>query len=166
MTLFVIKEGECQERHSPPFLSKQAFMMSDKKKEEEKGEESETDYGSDTWLADFNVDQFIRNWKAVEKHNQEYDRNPYYRMRFNGGKRAQKRERMLKDMRREDKKRMEILRRSEERSKCKKEEVDRRRVLAFQTPPPTNKKKDDGERTAADSNVEEKKANINDIASI
>ena len=43
------------------FFSNGSFMMSDEKKEEEKGGDSETDYGSDTWLADFDVDQFIRN---------------------------------------------------------------------------------------------------------
>ena len=71
--------------------------MSDKKEQEEKGEKSDTDYGSDTWLADFYVDEFIQNWKAVEKHNCQYDRNPYYRIQFDGGKRAQKRERMLEE---------------------------------------------------------------------
>ena len=55
------------------------------------------------------------------------------------------------------------MKRAKERKKRKKEEVDRRRVLEFQTPSPTNKNKDDGERTAADSNVEEKKADVNNI---
>ena len=55
-------------------------MMSDKKWQEEKGGESDTDYGSDTWLADFYVDEFIQNWKAVERHNRKYDRNRYYRI--------------------------------------------------------------------------------------
>ena len=40
--------------------------MSDKKKQEEKVDDSDTDYGSDTWLADFDVDQFVRNWKAAQ----------------------------------------------------------------------------------------------------
>ena len=71
----------------------------------------------------------------------------------------------IDDMRREDKRRMEILKRSEERRKREKEqeeETKKRRRLAFKTPSPKNKESVNGAVTSAEDNVED----ADEIASI
>ena len=52
--------------------------------EEQKGKESDTDHGSDSWLSDIGVDKFIENYSAVQRRNHWCDINPCYRMRCNG----------------------------------------------------------------------------------
>ena len=79
------------------------IKMTDKN---EKAEESDTDYGSDSWLVDFDVDRYVARVRSVERHNREYDRNLYYRLRFNGDKKWRRHDVKIDDMRREDKRRM------------------------------------------------------------
>ena len=147
--------------HSPLFFS--FMIMTDEN--EKKAEDSETDYGSDSWLVDFDVDRYVAKVRAAERHNREYERNPYYRLRFNGGKVWRRHDLKIDDMRREDKRRMEILKRSEERRKREKEqeeETKKRRRLAFKTPSPKNKESVNGAVTSAEDNVED----ADEIASI
>ena len=93
------------------------------------------DYGSDSWLQDFDVDLAVQ----IYQHKKWMERNPY----FNKGSVEKQRggETGGSVSKKKDSKRQFW-------EKYRRDKSAKKRRLAFQTPPPTNKKDDVGKKVA------------------